>query len=957
MVASLDPQTSPPKLILSSLRTLNTMLDTYISPSATIHPMDAISAAVYTPEVLSYIKRILLQSRPDSIIQQQIGLAASLFAKSVCTPSEGYDTCETTRKRQQKLVDAGILYALATRLVSFYVDERKKQVKPENLDRLPPQAPPTAKLAPILQAIAVIIQGSKLHGIEFLFSPALVALFPYKDSSDSVSKVAEGLSGATSTYMPQGKSGGSGQLQGPSQIITPAAFPPLSAAVARSGSPLLSSGQFPSLSGSGSAFFPLASYSSRSSGLTINMGMDDTDPERGARDDERPDEEDDDDPTEIEESELVVRLISQVRTGDATTRVAAASVLTNLFTVGLVNKKLHSLVSLLVIPVLVRLLDGEDEPRRMVGLGSAGVGGVDLHTWNRWQVQESAPAVLARLVVDDKELRKAAVEASAIHKLAEILNATCDSISSSESGSSSDTTPEDASGKGGPHYNHRQRVKDGVLRALANLALAEEKYRKQVIEAKVVKTIKNHCLRSLAPLPSVPLSTTAPADDKNINSEPNTPPVLVSACSLIRSISRSVYILRTDLIDAEIGVPIFNLLQHPSIEVRIAAAATLCNIVLDFSPMRAAVVGAGAIDTLCRFAKGDNHALQLESLWALKHLVKGAQAAEKEQAFDSLGGDYLMSIISHVTPSSDTYSTTGSKFRDDEDELMSDDLADYDDDAGSDTPRPSTRSSAINTGTTPSPTNVTPSSSLTLPRTSTTAPLQLPPKAAALASEIRRHERHAQQSQHRRHLISLQELALGFLSNLLYHTGDKKPSIPIINHILPALSGASGLFTTLTNILSPSSASISTSTSSSSSSSCTTSASPPPPPEIIEAVVMLIVNFAGCGNSRHRSALCIENTPLMDALRDLERCERAAVRSGICWLVINLTSVDEEERGDPVAMEEVRQRVRRLRETGWVEVLRRLAQDPERDVQERVKAALAQIEDVEAKARRSGRGI
>lgn len=95
----------------------------------------------------------------------------------------------------------------------------------------------------------------------------------------------------------------------------------------------------------------------------------------------------------------------------------------------------------------------------------------------------------------------------------------------------------------------------------------------------------------------------------------------------------------------------------------------------------------------------------------------------------------------------------------------------------------------------------------------------------------------------------------------------------------------------------------------------------------------------------------------MDALRDLERCERAAVRSGICWLVINLTSVDEEERGDPVAMEEVRQRVRRLRETGWVEVLRRLAQDPERDVQERVKAALAQIEDVEAKARRSGRGI
>jgi len=62
--------------------------------------------------------------------------------------------------------------------------------------------------------------------------------------------------------------------------------------------------------------------------------------------------------------------------------------------------------------------------------------------------------------------------------------------------------------------------------------------------------------------------------------------VLIAACGAIRALSRSVGILRTTLIDNGVAMPVFRLLQHPDIEVQIAATATVCNLVTDVSPMR-----------------------------------------------------------------------------------------------------------------------------------------------------------------------------------------------------------------------------------------------------------------------------------------------------------------------------------------------------------------------------------
>ncbi len=62
--------------------------------------------------------------------------------------------------------------------------------------------------------------------------------------------------------------------------------------------------------------------------------------------------------------------------------------------------------------------------------------------------------------------------------------------------------------------------------------------------------------------------------------------VLIAACTLCGYFSRSVNILRTTLQDVGVGMPLFELLQHPNIEVQIAATCGVCNLVLGLSPMK-----------------------------------------------------------------------------------------------------------------------------------------------------------------------------------------------------------------------------------------------------------------------------------------------------------------------------------------------------------------------------------
>ncbi|KAF0444540.1 ARM repeat-containing protein [Gigaspora margarita] len=218
-------------------------------------------------------------------------------------------------------------------------------------------------------------------------------------------------------------------------------------------------------------------------------------------------------------------------------------------------------------------------------------------------VREEAPHVLAYLIRDNEELQKAACDSEAVSKLAEFVTHISDQNSSYY----------DPLGDG-------DKLKENALMALAAISSLTDEGRKLVVDAKIIPHI------------------VAAMSHRSYG-------VRAAACQCTRSLSRSVHILRTNLVDAGIATPLFKLLSDESTDVQTMACATLCNIVLEFSPMRKQIMEQGGIEKLVKLVHSPDNTLRLNAIWALKNLVYHAESEVKYRVMEVLTYQTMEKLI------------------------------------------------------------------------------------------------------------------------------------------------------------------------------------------------------------------------------------------------------------------------------------------------------------------------
>lgn len=540
----------PLSFSLPILRVLNAIADRLPLQSQQHLPSgSSLADLLFSTEHIGCLTRILKQEYGSYHTQASIELAASLISK-LCV----------AENHKAILAECGVLDTLGVKLASFVAsqgfvlpgaDEHAQE--PGALGALPSPAPPTAKLSPILRAITVIIEHSKWRAEHFLSSPGIVTVFPKQLPEFSPTDIRKGPWG--STYL-SGSAVPRHVGAGPIDNLLPS----VPSAHAKNST---SAGNFPPLG-------PQKPQRRHSQTFPAPMPLFDT-----AGSDE-------------DESAIVPWLLYVLRAETGMVRLMAARLVTTLFRLGVAKKHRSSMFGFLLIPILIRMLDKdydipEEDKIEYGGLVSA----TD-------RVREEAPGVLATLVIDDQELQKHAVEGGAIKKLSQLLKESYNPMhentkamwhaegEATEQGPGLQPATECKLGHPGyaPSLCHIMRYRENILKALAALVPFKDEYRKAVCENGVVPYI----IDSLKPRSSDPqLDTSSP---KNTAADGNPTPTLLAACGAARMLTRSVSVLRTSLVDAGVATPLFVLIRHADIDVQIAATSVICNLALDFSPMK-----------------------------------------------------------------------------------------------------------------------------------------------------------------------------------------------------------------------------------------------------------------------------------------------------------------------------------------------------------------------------------
>ncbi|KAI9446024.1 ARM repeat-containing protein [Lactarius indigo] len=252
---------------------------------------------------------------------------------------------------------------------------------------------------------------------------------------------------------------------------------------------------------------------------------------------------------------------------------------------------------------------------------------VVLHVMNRMidsksespQSRTKACFVLNYLVMDEKDLCQTAFDRGSLAKLCELVRTL--------------TPPPPPDSKTPSEWEEDEpeslcRLREAALTAIAVLSLADNDIRRDVTD-----------VQRLLP----PLATALAHRHTGVR---------YAACQCVRALSRSVAVTRTSLVDSGLGTALFAVFTKEDEDRRVvhAALAAVCNLVNQYSPLRAPFLEQGVAARLARLLHSSHAELRLSALWALKNLVYKCTPETKRVIMADVGWPALDACLDDADP-------------------------------------------------------------------------------------------------------------------------------------------------------------------------------------------------------------------------------------------------------------------------------------------------------------------
>jgi hypothetical protein len=383
--------------------------------------------------------------------------------------------------------------------------------------------------------------------------------------------------------------------------------------------------------------------------------------------------------------------------------------------------------------------------------------------------------------------------------------------------------------------------------------------------------------------------------------------------------SRSVSVLRTSLIDGGIAKPLIALLDHPSLDVQVAATDVCCNLLPDFSPMREDLSDGKIVSLLVAHARSSSPTLRLSSLWALKHLVFSCPKELKIQTLEELGTGWLVGIIQGEQRESGSVPGGGvsiglssANAAGEQVDLLNPSSMDVDD--------PGTIEEAMDEDDEDGEVLYDQAAGTHYQSSQLRSTLTPPPPAfnsKRFLSSIRDMEQNDEYNL-RKDEAAIQQQALDFLRNLV----NGEDCAALCDHIMNQI-GSDKLYELLTSKLVPVSR--------------VGGRNVFHPTELVLSTIHVIIHLANA-SAKHRQMLVAQKDLLQAMIPHFNHVDHR-VRVMNVWAVNSLTWIEED--GD---RKDARGRSEALRQLGIEQAVKNLQNDPNLDVRERVKTAMRQFE-------------